>query len=338
MASKAVFLDRDGTIIEDTGYINQPDQVKLLSGAAEALNKLRAMGYKLVVVTNQSGVARGILTEETLGEIHERLKQLLLREGASLDRIYYCAYHPEAVIPKYRREHSRRKPNPGMILAAAEELDIDISESWMIGDGEWDIQAGLKAGCRTILISPSVRPGEQTGCDPDYKAVNLREAMNIIKQYNRSVRSAGQVEAAPGDGESSAKRRNKPAGEVEIEGQEQLTPAEEVREVVAEAVAGAVRESAEDEQPEIQDGNIEHLLGRILEQLKAMQRREMFGEFSGMRLVAGAVQVVVLFCLLLAIWFLIGPERQDNGVLVALGFALLLQVMALTFYMMQGRR
>ena len=127
MANKAVLLDRDDTLIEDPGYINHPSQVKLLDGVAESLAELRAMGYKLVVVSNQSGGARGIGTEQVLGEIHDRLKTLLAEKGAYLDAIYYCPYHPDGIVPKYRKESDLRKPGPGMILQAAQEMDLDLS-------------------------------------------------------------------------------------------------------------------------------------------------------------------------------------------------------------------
>jgi len=174
MSNKAIFLDRDGTIIEDPGYINHPDQVKLLEGVPEALQELIAIGYKLVVVSNQSAVARGIVTEKVLGEIHDRLNQLLGEKGIRLDGIYYCPYHPDGAIPKYRKESNLRKPNPGMLLTAAEQMHIELNQSWMIGNRDRDIEAGTRAGCKTILINhPSHNkqhtPGES---NPDYKAVN----------------------------------------------------------------------------------------------------------------------------------------------------------------------
>ena len=139
MSKKAIFLDRDGTIIEDPGYLNHPDQVVLLDGVAEALVELRGMGYKLIVVSNQSSVARGIVSEQTLKEIRHRLKQLLAEKQAYLDRIYYCPYHPEGAIEKYRKESELRKPKPGMLAAASEEIDIDLTQSWMIGNSGRDI-------------------------------------------------------------------------------------------------------------------------------------------------------------------------------------------------------
>jgi D-glycero-D-manno-heptose 1,7-bisphosphate phosphatase len=154
MAQKAIFLDRDDTLIEDPGYINHPDQVKLIKGVARALVEFKELGYVLIVVSNQSGVARGIVSEEGLAEIHDRLKELLAKEGAFLDQIYYCPFHPDGVIDRYRKESDLRKPKPGMLLTAADEMDIDLGQSWMIGNSDRDIIAGSQAGCSTILIHP----------------------------------------------------------------------------------------------------------------------------------------------------------------------------------------
>ena len=156
MPNKAIFLDRDDTLIEDPGYINNPEQVTLLDGVAEALIQLKALGYLLVVVSNQSAVARGIVTEKVLSQIHNRLEQLLSEKGASLDKIYYCPYHPDGVIQKYRKQSKFRKPNPGMLLEAADDMNIEVGESWCIGNSSSDVEAGQRAGCRTVLLdSPS---------------------------------------------------------------------------------------------------------------------------------------------------------------------------------------
>ncbi|MHC4226886.1 MAG: D-glycero-alpha-D-manno-heptose-1,7-bisphosphate 7-phosphatase, partial [Planctomycetota bacterium] len=193
MPDKAIFLDRDNTLVEDPGYISDPDQVKLLDGVAEALVELKALGYKLIVVTNQSAVARGIITEEVLAEIHERLRQLLIEKNAFLDGIYYCPYHPEGVVAKYRKKSEYRKPNPGMLLEAADDMDIDLGQSWCIGNNLSDVEAGLRAGCKTMLIdTPSSHKESSSSMSlasatPDYKAVNIKEAVNIIKKYMRSA-------------------------------------------------------------------------------------------------------------------------------------------------------
>jgi len=151
----AVFLDRDNTLIHDPGYLRDPGQVRLVDGAADALKRLRGGGYMLVVVSNQSGVARGYLTEEDVAAVHRRMLELLAERGAGVDRIYYCPYldGPEAVIEAYRRDSELRKPRPGMLLLAARELGIDLSRSWMIGDSERDVDAGRAAGCRAILVT-----------------------------------------------------------------------------------------------------------------------------------------------------------------------------------------
>jgi len=311
MSNKAIFLDRDDTLIKDSGYINDPDQVKLMDGTAEALIELRAMGYKLVVVSNQSAVARGIVTEEVLGEIHNRLEQLLAEKHASLDKIYYCPYHPDGVVPKYRKESDLRKPKPGMLQLASGELAFDLGKSWIIGNSSHDIEAGLLAGCRTILIGHTSQNvlSEFSEVEPDFKAVNIKEAVNIIKKYNRSF--AKPATAA----ESTPASKTQPTEQIT----EQLQP-------------------TNPQTADISSETTRQLLSNILEQLKNMQRQEIFSEFSIMRMMAGIVQVIVLFCLLISIYFLMNPVRQQNSVLITLGFALVFQVMALTFYIMQKQK
>ena len=323
MANKAIFLDRDNTIIEDPGYINNPDQVKLLEGAPEALSSLKALGYKLVVVSNQSGVARGIVTEETLGQIHKRLEQLLAEKGVSLDRIYYCPYHIEGVIPKYRKDSDWRKPNPGMLLAASSDMDIDLRESWMVGDTTNDIEAGARVGCRTIMLAgrtheQKLQPGAPA---PDYKAVNLKEVVNIIKMKSRSAQKPANVLPVEQPTQAIEEKQQEPAP------QQQAAP-----------------QQAEPEQPiplpsqPAEHPTTERLLSNILDQIKMMQRHNMFGEFSVTRLIAGIAQGLVFLCLLASIWFLMSPTKQFNQVLISIGFAILLQLMALTFYVMRGPR
>jgi len=315
MSNKAIFLDRDGTLIEDPGYINHPDQVKLLESVIEALIELKALKYKLIIVSNQSSVARGVITEKILDEIHDRLKQLLAENGVFLDRIYYCPYHPDGVVRKYRKESDWRKPNPGMLLAAADEMDIDLSRSWAIGNSNRDVEAGSRAGCKTILINHSshYKQPQLDEPNPDYRAVNMKEAVNIIKKHHRS--SAEHHVQAQSVSEHQSQLVLQAAEQSQPPGQQTVPPKQN-----------------------ISNDRTEQLLSSILEQLKSMRRDEIFGEFSIMRLMAGIVQILVLFCLLISIWFLMSPARQDNSVLVALGFAMVLQLMSLTFYIMHGRK
>ena len=355
MSNKAIFLDRDGTLIEDPGYLNHPEQVKLLEGVAEALIELRAMGYMLIVVSNQSAVARGVVSEKDLGEIHNRLRQLLTERGAYLDQIYYCPYHPDGVIPKYRKESDWRKPNPGMLLAAADEMDIDLSQSWSIGDSSRDVEAGLRAGCKTILITRlsayKTNFGGPTEPKPNYKGVNMKEAVNIIKKYHRSsnevkvrTQPAPEPESQPvpeTKSQPTPEPKSKPVPKSKVKPKKKLKrkpvsepepqPASQTTEQPNQQQASQAEQDAPPE-------GTEQMLNNILGQLKGMQRANMFGEFSIMRLIAGVVQIIVLFCLLITIWLLMRPARQDNSVLITLGFAMVLQMMSLTFYIMQGRK
>lgn len=153
---KAVFLDRDGTINRYIGFLCKEDEFELLPGVAEAIGKINASGYLAVVVTNQPVIARGEVTVSELHNIHNKMETLLGYKGVFVDAIYYCPHHPhrgyEGEVPELKIECECRKPKPGMLLQAAQDLNIDLSASWMVGDGENDIKAGLAAGCKTALI------------------------------------------------------------------------------------------------------------------------------------------------------------------------------------------
>lgn len=174
--NKAVFLDRDRTIIEDTdGYPGDPKQIAIIDGAAEAIKKLNESGFKVIVITNQSGVGRGYFPEQTVHDIHKKMTGLLSKAGARIDDIFYCPHHPEAKIAEYRVKCTCRKPLPGLILEAITKYNIDPSKSYIIGDEERDVAAGKTAGCKTILLS-SLK--QQT--NSNFQARNLKEAVNII--------------------------------------------------------------------------------------------------------------------------------------------------------------
>ena len=318
MSSRAVFFDRDDTLIEDPGYISSPDQVKLLPGVTGPLIELKSMGFQLVVVSNQSGIARGIFTEQTLAEIHDRLKELLAVQGACLDAIYYCPYHPEGVIEKYRKESDLRKPYPGMLLSAADDMGINLSESWMIGNSYRDTTAGHRAGCRTILLTPPGRILQSSLTDPapDFKGVNLREAVNIIKKYQRQP-STPPVQPKPEPIKAPAPPPVNP---------EPVKPGR-----------AAQQKNEKPGQPE-PSNKTDDLLEEILKLLKQSFRQDMFGEFSITKLIAGCLQIVVGFFLFGAIWFLLNPGRNPGAVFVSLGFALVFQMMVLTLYLMQLRK
>jgi len=150
---RAVFLDRDGTIIEDIGYLAECSGIKFLPKVVEAIKLLNGNGFKVIIVTNQAGVARGYFTEETVKAINQYIQESLARQGALIDMIYYCPHHVEGIIEEYRKECYCRKPNPGMIEEAIREFGIDCGSSFVIGDKISDIEAGYRAGCKTILLA-----------------------------------------------------------------------------------------------------------------------------------------------------------------------------------------
>lgn len=192
----AVFLDRDGTINEEIGLISRPDQLKLIPGAAAAVKRLKAAGALLVIITNQSVVARGIIGEDELGRIHARLKELLSAEDAAVDAVIHCPHHPgfppgsgieerppaDQWDPRFRKECDCRKPKPGMLLSAAERFGIDLERSYMVGDGARDMGAAREAGCRAVLVRTGHGGGDGT-CEfgePDAVVDDLAGAADWI--------------------------------------------------------------------------------------------------------------------------------------------------------------
>ena len=157
--NKAVFIDKDGTLIPDIPYNVQPDLITLEKRVAEGLRIFARSGYLLVIISNQSGVARGYFEEAALLPVKEKITDLLEKEDITLHGFYYCPHHPQGKLAGYAVECSCRKPAPGMILEAAKELQIDLAASWMIGDILNDVEAGNRAGCRTVLINN----GNETG-------------------------------------------------------------------------------------------------------------------------------------------------------------------------------
>ena len=186
MASGAVFLDRDNTLIVNDGDLGDPKAVRLIDGVASALARLGGAGWRLVVVSNQGGVARGRFSESDVDAVHQRLAALLDQAaGCSnlIDRFYYCPYHPEGPVERYRRDHPWRKPHPGMLLKAAQDLGLDLARSWMVGDGDRDMAAGRAAGCRTVLVR---RNGEAPGPTPaTVVAPTFADAAQAILRANR---------------------------------------------------------------------------------------------------------------------------------------------------------
>jgi D-glycero-D-manno-heptose 1,7-bisphosphate phosphatase len=188
----AVFFDRDGTLNEDVGYLQTPEEFRLLPGAAEAVRMLNDRRILACVISNQSGVARGFFTEADLAGIHDRMNSVLAAEGAHLDRIYYCPHHPTEGRPPYNIECTCRKPGPGMLDRAAEELGISLPRSFVVGDKALDIQAGKAAGTHSVLVltgfgRTAVEECRAQGAVPDHVAPTVLDAIRYIMQHLEGV-------------------------------------------------------------------------------------------------------------------------------------------------------
>ncbi len=177
-----MFLDKDGTLLEDVPYNVAPDRVQPVEGMRESVRILRDAGYRLIVVSNQSGIARGLFTEDALGPVEMQLRARVAEAGVSLDGFYYCPHHPQGAVAEYAVECLCRKPKPGMLYKAAQEHNIDLGASWMVGDILNDVEAGNRAGCRTVLIDNN----HETEWDlspwrrPNYLVPNLLCAARVI--------------------------------------------------------------------------------------------------------------------------------------------------------------
>jgi len=186
MANSAVFLDRDGTINEEMGYVNHLERFILLPQVGQAIRLLNQHGLKAVVITNQSGVARGYFPESLVQRVHQKMQDLLRMEGAHLDGIYYCPHHPDVGNPPYRQKCRCRKPATGLVEEAVRDLDIDCSRSYGIGDRGIDIEFSRRVGAKGVLVLTGYGKGEweflrdQWNVKPDHIAPDLYEAVQWI--------------------------------------------------------------------------------------------------------------------------------------------------------------
>ncbi len=263
MKRPAVFFDRDNTLIVSDGYLGDAAKVTLVKGAAEAVGRARRAGYATVVVSNQSGVARGMFDEAAVRAVNSRLDQLLQEQDPAgiIDRHEFCPFHPEAVVEKYRQDSELRKPRPGMILSAADKLALDLSRSWVVGDAPRDIQAGKAAGCRTILfcdssLPPSPAAAEVQGVRPDFVVGSLKEAMDLIEQN--------------------------------------VTPVDTTAPAASKTVVAPAKP-----QPSPDLARLQATADQILQELKRRNQHE-GAEFSVSKLLAGIVQILVLAVLFFA--------------------------------------
>ncbi|MBT9147740.1 MAG: D-glycero-beta-D-manno-heptose-1,7-bisphosphate 7-phosphatase [Syntrophomonadaceae bacterium] len=191
---RAIFLDRDGVIneliyYEEHGIVDSPfspDQMKVFPWVPEAIRRIKELGYRVVIASNQPGIAKGYFSRETFERIREKMLLHIERDGVKLDGEYYCFHHPEAKVEKLKANCECRKPRPGLLLQAAKEMDVDLSQSWMIGDGLTDVKAGKDAGCRTILLGRMkcelCHLMDEEDARPDAIVSNLLEAAQTISE------------------------------------------------------------------------------------------------------------------------------------------------------------
>jgi D-glycero-D-manno-heptose 1,7-bisphosphate phosphatase len=192
MTERAVFLDKDGTLVENLPFNVDPELIRLAPGAGSSLALLQAAGYRLIVVSNQSGVARGYFEPEALDAVARQLGVLLADCGVRLDGFYYCPHHPQGTVSHYARTCGCRKPRPGLLRQAASDLQVDLSRSWFIGDILDDVEAGRSAGCRTVLLDNGnetewILTPDRT---PDVRVSDLDQAAQAI--LGREAVASGQ--------------------------------------------------------------------------------------------------------------------------------------------------
>lgn len=360
MSRTAVFFDRDNTLIASDGYLGDPTGVQLLPGAADAVAKLRNLGYAIVTVSNQSGVARGMFSEDDVRSVNARMDQLLQADNpdAIVDRHEYCPFHPEAVIAIYRQDSELRKPRPGMLLKAAEALDIDLAQSWVIGDAPRDIAAGHHAGCRTILLrDPSLPPSPAATSTlrvaPDYRVESLAEAAAIIAEPHRPIAATTPDAHQPADADDAPGADSAPgvegASDTESAFDVDNIPRADTASITQDAPAtspvtavdegsppAAVEASTAPPPPSAspKPARTEQLLEEILRELRRGNQPD-HADFSISKLLAGIAQVLVLAALFYA--FVLGPHGETS-VLHTLLFALILQTLTATLLIMGRQR
>ena len=324
MKRAAVFFDRDNTLIANDGYLGDPNGVVLVHGAADAIARARALGYAIVVFSNQSGVARGMFTEEAVHAVNQRLDEMLLDENphAVIDRHEFCPYHRDATVERYRQDSDLRKPKPGMILQAERQLALDLPRSWVIGDAPRDIDAGKAAGCRTILLhnpelsaSPtSLHIGESQA---DFAVRSLGEAMEVISRSAADDLSTTSPEASAG---------LPPVEPIPMPAQPEESASEpEAAEVETSHLPTTAATSESSSEPTGDDtsdpapiiarptaqvrgkSRSDILLGQILEELRRSTEHPA-SDFSVSKLLAGVVQVLALAAIFLAYLKVKDPE------------------------------
>jgi len=312
MAERAIFLDRDNTIIENDGYLGDATKVKLLHGSATAISALRRLGYRIIVVSNQSGVARGMFDEAAVEAVNQEMcRQLREQAGAHIDASYYCPYHPEAVVTEYKVDHDWRKPKPGMLTQAAADFDLDLAQCWMIGDQPRDIAAGASAGCRTILLRDPDHPAApeaqsaDTQVSPNFIVKALADATRVVAREGRNPnRDPVPTPLPPGAEPAAPSTPSAAPGGPAVTTEVPPAPASvPTAFLTGEATRAAETVAARMEKAIVtglsRQENLKPLLEEILTQLRHQARVGATAEFSMSKLLALLAQFAALVCLLL---------------------------------------
>lgn len=347
---RAVFFDRDGTLIDEARYLRRPEQVRLKPGAAQAVRRLKEAGFLVVVVSNQSGVARGLVTTEDVDRANQRLQELLGEQDAHIDAFYYCPHLPTGTVPAYAKQCECRKPKPGLLFEAAQDLDIDVTESFVVGDAVRDVEAGRSAGCHTVFVGD--RSLMDAGARGQVEVFAETTAATLADAADYILRSADlEAEPAPTDVGQGEGVQTEPTSAEKPTVSTAARPGERTcsrcgRSITEEDVRGGLAVERRGRQlcPVCVD---ELRLKRgvppertaadsqtIVEELRAINRALTFETFSVMNVLGGVIQVGALGCLFKA--YQLGPQ-PGSGAVAMLLWAIALQLIALTCFTL-GRR
>ena len=349
MKRPAVFFDRDNTLIVSDGYLGDPEKVVLIEGAADAVARARRLGFATVVVSYQSGVARGMFGEDAVHAVNDRLDRMLADQNshAVIDRHEFCPYHPEAAVERYRQDSDLRKPKSGMIHAAAEALALDLSRSWLIGDAPRDIEAGKAAGCRTILFTPpgvtaSPAASAESGVRPDHSVTSLKDAIDYIAAHPAT--ESRDADEGPGAGDSADARSSSSSMSIPQHGS--VPPRVESAARSNDPVATApmptpaphphvtTAHSAGNAPPRAdRDARLLTLGEQILDELRR-SKEQPIQDFSVSKMLAGISQVMTLAILFLAYLNRAEPMSLLNTLILALTF----QTMTIALLIMTRQR
>ncbi|HEY1683713.1 MAG TPA: HAD family hydrolase [Tepidisphaeraceae bacterium] len=291
MRRKAIFFDRDNTLIANHGYLGDPGGVVLIEGAADAIARGRELGFAIVVISNQSGVARGMFDEDAVRAVNGRMEELMRAQNpaAVIDHHEFCPFHPDGVIEQYRRDSDLRKPRAGMIYRAREAMALDLQGSYVIGDSFRDVEAARSAGCKSILFShPTLQTSPDAGARgnarPDFTCTSLEQAMDFIE----------------------TSETHKPV--VHLPPRTEGGPAEKLPEPPANIPAPEL---------EISEPRTEALLLQLLTEFKRANPPH-HADFSVMKLLGGIVQIIVIAVLLVAYLNTGSVASQENLLLLAI--------------------